>query len=174
MSTHSQYARTIIGPLTTTFTPAPACTVVAEECSTCNAAWQAQTCFSSASGSSTNFGVQDGAECWPPGSGSVTTPIPPFLGWGFYSPGLICPAGSTSACSATAGGASGWPVQFSMVPGETAVGCCPRYELSVKDSHNFTISVLKKTIAVTLAPRLATFLVHKPASPPRLLLRSLS
>lgn len=51
----------------------------------------------------------------------------PFRGWGFYSPGLVCPHGYTSACTATAGGDAQWPVQFEMLEGETAVGCCPTY-----------------------------------------------
>lgn len=46
---------------------------------------------------------------------------------GFYSPGLYCPSGYTGVCSATAGGSSDWPVEYSMLQGETALGCCPTY-----------------------------------------------
>lgn len=45
---------------------------------------------------------------------------------GFYSPGLVCPDGYLSACTATWDGFSDWQVQFPMTAGETAVGCCPR------------------------------------------------
>ncbi|KAK5114899.1 hypothetical protein LTR62_002058 [Meristemomyces frigidus] len=43
------------------------------------------------------------------------------------SPGLICPVGYAKACSQTAGGtATGiGRMQFSLIPSETAVGCCP-------------------------------------------------
>lgn len=124
----TQQARIILGPLTTTFTPRPACTQVATSCDTCLEAWQAQTC--SGIGNSLAF-LQDDASCWPPLSGEAAASqfTLPLLGYGFYSPGLICPSGYTSACSATAGGASDWHVEYSMVAGETAVGCCPTYIL---------------------------------------------
>jgi len=124
-------ARTILGPLTTTFTPAPACFTPVVECAppSCDVGWQAQTCYSS---SSDIASVEDNSDCWPPRSGSVTlsTHNPTLNGWGFYSPGLVCPSGYTSACTATGGGSWGWPVQFSLFvnPEETAIGCCPRYK----------------------------------------------
>lgn len=74
--------------------------------------------------------IEDAITCWPPTSKGAPTPIVSPGGWegyGFYSPGLVCPAGYTSACTATEGGHSDWDVQFSMTQGETAVGCCPRY-----------------------------------------------
>jgi hypothetical protein len=127
-------ARTILGPLTTTFTPAPACFTPVIECPlpTCNVAWQAQTCYSS----SGVAGVEDNTDCWPPRSGSVA--LPPYNpialnGWGFYSPGLVCPSGYTSACSATGGGSWGWSVQYSIFVEETAIGCCPRYKSQPSD-----------------------------------------
>ncbi len=119
--------RTILGPLTTTFTPTPACSAQVLECPlpTCTLAWQAQTCYSSGD----SAGIEDNSDCWPPRSGSVTesTHNPTLAGWGFYSPGLVCPSGFVSACSATFGESWGWPVQYSIFEGETAVGCCPRY-----------------------------------------------
>ncbi len=66
--------------------------------------------------------------CWPPRAATVASTGQDLVeaGWGFYSPGLVCPAGYVSACSATAGGSSDWQPQWSLTSGETAVGCCPR------------------------------------------------
>lgn len=109
-----------LGPLTEVFTAPPECTVAAAECKTCSNAWLGQTC----NGQS----AIDAAACWPPTSSGAPSPSASFHGWGFYSPGIACPAGSTTACSATGGpgGGSGWTVQFRLRDGETAVGCCPR------------------------------------------------
>ncbi|KAI9654767.1 MAG: hypothetical protein M1821_005761 [Bathelium mastoideum] len=55
-------------------------------------------------------------------------------GWGYYSPGLACPQGFTTACSAigsngtvtTAGNqAQRFSFQYPLDPLETAAGCCP-------------------------------------------------
>lgn len=119
--------RTILGPLTTTYTASSSCSVAVEACQGCNIAWQAQSCFASSSGSSITDGVEDNTDCWPPRSSFVSTVAPPLDGWGFYSPGLVCPYGMTTACSATGGGSSDWAVQFGLLEQETAVGCCPRY-----------------------------------------------
>jgi len=113
--------RLVLGALTKTYAPAPSCTTAYQECATCSEAWQAQTC--------TNNGNKDSADCWPPRNSVASTPSPALNGWGFYSPGLICPSGFIRACSATAGGSSDWPVQFQLTGKETAVGCCPRYKL---------------------------------------------
>jgi hypothetical protein len=127
---NTDQARTILGPLTITYT-APSSCAVGVWCSFCNnLVWQAQSCFSSRSGSNTNYGVEDNTDCWPPRSSFVKTPTPPLYGWAFYPPGLVCPDGMTSACSAcsaTGSGSSGWPVQFGMLKQDTAVGCCPRH-----------------------------------------------
>lgn len=48
-----------------------------------------------------------------------------MLGWGFYSPGLECPLGYWSACSAVQGTTSNFRPQFVMEADETFVGCCP-------------------------------------------------
>jgi hypothetical protein len=119
-------SRTILGPLTTTFSAPATCTVGQRACSTCNYAWQAQTCYSAGAGGSETYGVKDATQCWPPTSSGLPEPTPPLWGWGFYSPGLICPTGYTSACSATAGSALTWTPEWSLAAGETAVGCCPR------------------------------------------------
>ncbi|KAK2602298.1 hypothetical protein N8I77_008845 [Diaporthe amygdali] len=111
--------RTNLGPLTATFTQPPECT----------------TAIAVASGQSLlgRLGEVCGSEagtvdtsCWPATGGGVAGPSTASPGWGFYSPGIVCPAGHTSACSATAGlfGKSDWPVQYSLTAGETAVGCC--------------------------------------------------
>lgn len=110
-------APTNLGPLTATFTPPPACTVAVADGSS---GFLSQAC-------DPINGAVDALSCWPPLSAGVASPSPPFHGLGFYSPGVACPSGYASACSATAGGSAGWPVQFSLQAGETAVGCCPRY-----------------------------------------------
>ncbi len=125
-------APTNLGPLTTTFTPPPACTVAIGAvdggllglgllgASVENVAFLGQSCSAG--------NAADATSCWPPTSKGVKAPAGSLAGWGFYSPGLNCPAGYASACSATggSGGGSNWPVQFKLLDGETAVGCCPR------------------------------------------------
>ncbi|KAK3341913.1 hypothetical protein B0T25DRAFT_355911 [Lasiosphaeria hispida] len=123
-------APTNLGPLTTTFTPPAACTVAVGAVdggllgllggAVPSIAFLGQSC-------SRGKGV-DATTCWPPtSSGAQARSAPPLNGWGFYSPGVHCPAGYATACSATggSGGGSGWPVQFKLLDGETAVGCCP-------------------------------------------------
>ncbi|KAK3324409.1 hypothetical protein B0T19DRAFT_464435 [Cercophora scortea] len=118
MSKITDRSRTILGPLTTTFTPSPACTVAVALCKTCNVAWLGQTCVAT--------GAQDATECWPPTSAGAPPPSATVNGWGFYSPGTLCPSGYASACTATAGAETpGWDIQFKMLADETAVGCCP-------------------------------------------------
>lgn len=112
--------RTILGPLTSTFTQPPQCTTAAAEISGQTLLGQlAQVC-----------GAEGGAietSCWPPTSGAGAGPATHTQGLGFYSPGISCPAGHTSACSATAGlfGKTEWPLQYTLSASETAVGCCP-------------------------------------------------
>ena len=62
------------------------------------------------------------ASCWPPMTAKVAAMA------GYYSPGLECPVGYATACSATGGarGLADWPTQFKLAAGETAVGCCPK------------------------------------------------
>ena len=119
MSAITSQPRVILGPLTTTFTPPPQCSVGVGICSTCNVVFYGQTCVSS--------GAQDGTTCWPPTTSGALAPKPTLQGWGFYSPGIACPSGYTSRCSAVADSERepGWPLQFLLAPGETAVGCCP-------------------------------------------------
>ena len=76
-------SRTILGPLTTTFSAPATCTVGQRACSTCNYAWQAQTCYSAGAGGSETYGVKDATQCWPPTSSGLPEPTPPLWGWGF-------------------------------------------------------------------------------------------
>ncbi|KAK4223559.1 hypothetical protein QBC38DRAFT_487429 [Podospora fimiseda] len=120
-----------LGPLTTIFTPPPACaTAVAIPGNgllgdvfggqpRLNSAYQWQAC--------SRGNPVDAASCWPETTKGVAPKEAPFSGRGFYSPGINCPIGYATACAATGGtsGKSDWPVQFRLVAGETAVGCCP-------------------------------------------------
>ncbi|KAL2256388.1 hypothetical protein VTK26DRAFT_1747 [Humicola hyalothermophila] len=121
-------APTNLGPLTTTFTPPPACTVAVGPgrggflgigAKDKDYAYLGQTC--------SRGKIVDATTCWPEPSKGAEGGDPPLHGWGFYSPGLHCPVGYATACSATggSGGKSEWPVQFRLRDGETAVGCCP-------------------------------------------------
>ncbi|KAL2018680.1 hypothetical protein VTK56DRAFT_515 [Thermocarpiscus australiensis] len=117
MSVFTNQERSILGPLTTTFTPPAPCSIAVGLCPTCNLAWRGQTCAPST--------VQDDPGCWPATTEGAPKPKQMLFGWGFYSPGLHCPAGYTSACTAIAGETTGWRVQYQMEAGETFVGCCP-------------------------------------------------
>lgn len=114
-----------LGPLTTTWTPPASCSTPTWLCieNDCRNVWQGQMCVSG--------GIQDDYRCWPLTSEGAKFPLsyPPLLGWGFYSPGVVCPAGYTSACSATVGdddlgSTTGFAFQFALTRGETAIGCC--------------------------------------------------
>jgi hypothetical protein len=134
--------RVILGPLTTTFSrPAP-CSTGVGWCATCNVVWYGQSCVPT--------GVQDGTACWPTTSQGAAQPNPTLKGWGFYSPGVQCPMDYTSACSATAGGATGWSIQFQMAPGETAVGCCPRGFRCANQNGQTCISIATSTTIETV------------------------
>ncbi len=109
--------RVILGPLTTVFVPPAPCTIAIGQCATCNVAWWGQTCAPTT--------VQDDTSCWPATTEGTPAPSAALYGWGFYSPGLECPAGYTSACTAIAGHSSQWKVQYQMKAEETFVGCCP-------------------------------------------------
>ncbi|KAH7123143.1 hypothetical protein EDB81DRAFT_913280 [Dactylonectria macrodidyma] len=71
-------------------------------------------------------GVQDNAECWPDRTSSVTQTNKELRGWGYYSPGISCPAGYEKRCSATGtADVSGFTFQFPLLESETGIGCCP-------------------------------------------------
>ncbi|KAF2727065.1 hypothetical protein EJ04DRAFT_596189 [Polyplosphaeria fusca] len=127
-TTTSVSSRSNLGPLTTTFIPPSACSQKVIRCTGCFKAFLGQSCSSQ----STRVVPSDDAHCWPTAT-SYPNNNPPFRGLGFYSPGLLCPSGYTSACTATFGStstvANAGPVagqfQFALLQGETAVGCCP-------------------------------------------------
>lgn len=118
-------SRTVLAPLTTVFTPAATCSSYVANGILAPTVdyWQAQACSDGA--------PVDALPCWPPAL--VQTSIP-LHGRGFYSPGLSCPAGYTSACTA-AQSTNGSPsplalgtsfvFQYPLTAGETAIGCCP-------------------------------------------------
>lgn len=118
--------RTILGPLTTTFTAPATCTVAAVDGTGDDLqGFLAKTC-------SGLQGPSDDSSCWPGTTTGAPAPSASFAGWGFYSPGIVCPSGYATACSATGGtgGTSDWDIQFQLLAAETAVGCCPRYVCS--------------------------------------------
>lgn len=124
--------RTILGPLTTTYTPPLSCTVQVQSSGSLfgvnnqvnNLAYQAQRCFGANE-------YTDNTACWPPATVTAPSPVGTLATWGFYSPGLVCPIGMTTACYATGGGSSGWQVEFSLLAQETAAGCCPTYSMII-------------------------------------------
>ncbi|KAI6092598.1 hypothetical protein F4821DRAFT_137443 [Hypoxylon rubiginosum] len=117
----TSWSTTILGPLTTTWTPPPACSVVVAACSTCTKGWAAQSCPRDSL-------VTDDPSCWPPRtSGAYTPPTgTPLFAWGIYTPGIVCPQGYSAACSYD-GAAQTGDFQFDFSPRETeaATGCCP-------------------------------------------------
>ena len=124
----------VLGPLTTTFTPPSSCSDLYRalygrsalaSLNTNFIAFQAVTCIGITAGDPYGSMVDDWP-CWPtvtsmPSSGHNDD------GWGLYSPGLICPAGYTTACSSLATTTEAFQFQFSLLANESAVGCCPRY-----------------------------------------------
>jgi hypothetical protein len=118
--------RLVLAPLTTAFTAPGACNVFAPFGGVAGfGGWQGQNCHAGS--------AVDAATCWPPAL--VPVPQQPFDGWGFYSPGIECPAGYETACGAALA-ADGSPLtvtaaeapfsfQHPLAAGETAGGCCP-------------------------------------------------
>ncbi|KAF2005467.1 hypothetical protein P154DRAFT_410008, partial [Amniculicola lignicola CBS 123094] len=99
------------------------CSVPNIRCSTCSTGWLAQSCLGAP-----YDGPVDDALCWP--SMAHKPRDFPFAGMGFYSPGLICPTGYTSACTSASIAEGESPiglvgVQFPLIASETAIGCCP-------------------------------------------------
>lgn len=111
--------RPILGPLTTEFTAPPDCSFAGVSGTPLSIGWLGQTCVGDA--------LADASTCWPPATPAAPSATTPLSGWGFYSPGISCPAGHTTACYATHGFRTGWDMQYTMEEGETAVGCCPTY-----------------------------------------------
>lgn len=114
---------TNLGPLTTTWSIPDDCTVNMRLCDRCQNCFQGQKCVT-ADDDESKSSLEDNMDCWPPHTGEIRSTYP-FNGLGFYSPGLACPTGYTSACTAVYGERAGWQIQFNLVEGETAIGCCP-------------------------------------------------
>jgi hypothetical protein len=123
MSVITNAQGTLLGPLTTTFIFPETCTVNFQVFPGHLSLYQGQRCVTDLDDRGSP--LQDNHECWPPAEVGIEPPQHPFVGWGYYSPGLVCPTGYTSACSATFGEESGWDNQFRLRPSETAIGCCP-------------------------------------------------
>lgn len=120
--------RVNLGPLTTAFVPPPHCSraalagsqaVLGQSCNPVN---------------DKTASAADDTGCWPRATAYPSAAKSKLNGLGFYSPGLTCPQGHYSACTAvsTAKGQTGVAApqvtgkfQFPLVAGETAVGCCP-------------------------------------------------
>ena len=119
--------RSVLGPLTATWTAPSTCTSLGFL--TPGDLRRAQSCWH-------NEPFED-LDCWPPRAAWKPTPILSLSGWGVYSPGFQCPAGQTTACVGSPqnlkaypsiGGSSGdWAFQFPLKQGEKGAGCCPTY-----------------------------------------------
>ncbi|KAH6605811.1 hypothetical protein Trco_004964 [Trichoderma cornu-damae] len=136
-------AGTLLGPLTTTWTMPETCSVFLSPCSTCDQGFRAQSCNAASSGR-----VQDNAGCWPPAKTGIASPTWPFNGWGFYSPGLACPAGYVTACTAVYGQRPQWDTQFTLISSETAVGCCPPGFTCTNNGGNTCMTTATQTTVV--------------------------
>ncbi|KAL5382123.1 hypothetical protein DPSP01_006802 [Paraphaeosphaeria sporulosa] len=119
--------RVNLGPLTTVFVPPPYCSRAALAGSQ---AVLGQSCNPVNEKSAT---AADDTGCWPRATAYPVNAKSKLAGLGFYSPGLTCPQGHYSACTAVStskGQTAAAPqvtgkFQFPLVAGETAVGCCP-------------------------------------------------
>ncbi|KAH8721446.1 hypothetical protein HC256_001802 [Beauveria bassiana] len=123
----------LLGPLTTTWTAPATCSLLFAYPDRVGhmIAYRGERCDATA-------GARDGANCWPPRREGIPDKSSAMLGWGFYSPGLVCPDGYTTACTAIFGQRADWVTQFPLVAGETAVGCCPTYVLSLIQKHKIS------------------------------------
>ena len=93
-----------LGPLTTTFLPGASCGLVIHSDGS-TTGWPyvgryAQSCLGSNA-------LMDDESCWPPKISYPDLYAPtdghdPLYGYGFYSPGFICPIGYTRACASAA------------------------------------------------------------------------
>ncbi|KAK4246092.1 hypothetical protein C7999DRAFT_33488 [Corynascus novoguineensis] len=123
---------TLLGPLTTVWSMPDSCSVHVRLCESCHEGFRGQQCVSGE--------PQDHTTCWPPTTRLSRPPTHPFVGWGFYSPGLECPSGYTTACTARYNGRPDWEIEFSLIPGETAVGCCPEGFMCTNRNGNTCIA----------------------------------
>ena len=137
--------RSILGPLTTTFT-------VPESCTSLGAFGTGPSAQSFYLGvGCSNSSVTDATTCWPP----PTTSLKPTVlnndnklnGLGAYSPGLYCPSGYVTACAQQKDAqgndkpptsTTSYSFQFPITSSETAIGCCPTYVCSNLRVRNCT------------------------------------
>lgn len=121
----SETTRPILGHLTDSWAPPASCLSVQVGpplVSPWGLGYQGKTCIHGGPI------LSDDPDCWPPRTANAPNPPPytVFNGWGFYSPGTLCPSGFTTACTATFGQTlDAWLLQFKLTAGETAAGCCP-------------------------------------------------
>ncbi|KAL7910726.1 hypothetical protein GGI35DRAFT_321595 [Trichoderma velutinum] len=144
MALLTSQAGTLLGPLTTTWTMPESCSIYMPPCSTCNQGFRGQSCNAISDGR-----VQDNTACWPPAKPGIASPTWPFVGWGFYSPGIACPSGYMTACSAVYGQRPQWDIQFTLVSSETAVGCCPTGFACANINGNTCIATASDTAVPT-------------------------
>ncbi|CAM1500614.1 Fc.00g097760.m01.CDS01 [Cosmosporella sp. VM-42] len=162
MTAATGYAGALLGPLTSQWEAPESCTIFYPGCSTCEDGWWAQHCLSgNPDDTSTQRIVEDDASCWPPRARGVNGVDPPLMGWGFYSPGLECPVGYTTACSGTYDGKSNWAMEFTLRPGETAVGCCPSGYKCTNDGAQTCIAIATTRTVVPVADCSGTNLVNR-------------
>ncbi|KAJ4353895.1 uncharacterized protein N0V89_005625 [Didymosphaeria variabile] len=122
-----QPTRVNLGPLTTVFVPPPYCSRAAL------AGSQAVLGQSCNPVDDKTASAADDTGCWPRATAYPSAAKLKLAGLGFYSPGLTCPQGHYSACTAisTSIGQTAAPpqvtgnFQFPLAAGETAIGCCP-------------------------------------------------
>jgi hypothetical protein len=127
-----------LGPLTTAFAQPSQCTRAILACPTCDTAWKGLSCNANWANGQQIVAPEDNTSCFPSATAYPKRPRSAFEGLGFYSPGTICPTGYTQACKAvstkagqtapsiaTPGPMTKGALQFPLVAGETAIGCCP-------------------------------------------------
>lgn len=117
-----------LGPLETTFTPVEECTTLFTY--TENGTGSCPECLILQQGRHCEGGVDmpDVLECWPPQHTTDTSSTIisyDLLGRGYYSPGIYCPAGYHTACTAIGTESSNFGFQYPPSASETAIGCCP-------------------------------------------------
>ncbi len=150
------YSRVDLGPLTTTFTPAPSCSedlALEARINTLDDGNLGSTVVGAYWGSTIRcLRLPGGAS----GGGTLTTETqvavdgcypPPFItleqsdlrstigsktsAVGFFSPGYVCPSGFTTACGVASGNTSAASQVSKLLPmlssSETVAVCCPRY-----------------------------------------------
>jgi hypothetical protein len=116
---------TLLGPLTTVWSQPLSCSIFYTALDEDDLyLWAGQRCASINGDKKAR--IEDDPDCWPPRAKGVKDHKQPFNGWGFYSPGIKCPKGYRTACSAIHGDQQ-WDIQYTPKSGETAVGCCPEY-----------------------------------------------